>query len=169
MQENNWSRWCRLVIISSISCVAALILVWKTIKGEEDTLKQMIDRNAGIEMDVERFKERKRIEHAVIKNVVRKHTTLLIFNIPDQAFGSSHACCSVSRSPRKVFGSQGEAKKTSRKSQKVEEQECSCTCPSQVSIYLCCSHSSSQIGVSDYIFSGRWKETIQRLRGKETN
>ena len=38
----------------------------KTIKGEEDTLKQMVDRNAGIERDVERYKERKKIEHAVI-------------------------------------------------------------------------------------------------------
>jgi hypothetical protein len=25
------------------------------------------------------------------------------------------------------------------------------------------------ISVSDYIFSGRWKETIKMLRGKETN
>jgi hypothetical protein len=29
----------------------------------------MIDRNAGIEMDVERYKERERIEHAVIRIV----------------------------------------------------------------------------------------------------
>ena len=33
----------------------------------------MIDRNAGIEMDVERYKERKRIEHVVIK-IIRYHT-----------------------------------------------------------------------------------------------
>ena len=35
----------------------------------------MIDRNAGIAMDVERFKERERIEHAVIK-IVRQPTLL---------------------------------------------------------------------------------------------
>ena len=96
------------------------------------------------------------------------HSSPLIFSFSDQAFGSSHACCSVSRSPRKVFGNQGKAKKTSRKSQKVEEQECSCTWPSQVRIYLCCSHSSVSIDVSDYIFTERWKETIRKLKGKET-
>ena len=34
-------------------------------KGEEDIPKQMVDRNAGIEMHFEQYKERERIEHAV--------------------------------------------------------------------------------------------------------
>jgi hypothetical protein len=37
----------------------------QAIRGEEESLKQMKERNEGIERDVQRFKERKRIEHMV--------------------------------------------------------------------------------------------------------
>ncbi|KAF8165900.1 P-loop containing nucleoside triphosphate hydrolase protein [Crassisporium funariophilum] len=35
------------------------------IKGEEDSLKQMIERNEGIERDVQRYHERQKIEHTI--------------------------------------------------------------------------------------------------------
>ena len=35
------------------------------IKGEQEHLRQMVERNEGIERDVQRYKERKKIEHEV--------------------------------------------------------------------------------------------------------
>ena len=42
-------------------------------KGEEDIPKQMVDRNTGIEMHFERYKERERIEHAVNKSSITRY------------------------------------------------------------------------------------------------
>ncbi|KJA29565.1 hypothetical protein HYPSUDRAFT_31485 [Hypholoma sublateritium FD-334 SS-4] len=42
-----------------------LKIIQQAIKDDEDSLKQMQDRNEGIERDVQRYKERKKIEHTI--------------------------------------------------------------------------------------------------------
>lgn len=47
-----------------MSCILFLISI-QTIKQESDELRQMQERNEGIERDVQRYKDRIKIEHTV--------------------------------------------------------------------------------------------------------
>ncbi|KDR84246.1 hypothetical protein GALMADRAFT_703330 [Galerina marginata CBS 339.88] len=59
--DENLTKWHDTLI----SAGQELRGVQQTIKDEENSLQQMKDRNQGIERDVQRYKERKKIEHAI--------------------------------------------------------------------------------------------------------
>ncbi|KAJ3504973.1 hypothetical protein NLJ89_g7660 [Agrocybe chaxingu] len=59
--DPNLTKWHQTLIAAGKDLRA----LQQTIKTEEDSLKQMKERNEGIERDVQRYKERKRIERAI--------------------------------------------------------------------------------------------------------
>ncbi|KAF8967457.1 P-loop containing nucleoside triphosphate hydrolase protein [Flammula alnicola] len=59
--DENLTKWHDTLI----SAGKDLKTIQQTIKNEEDSLKQMKERNEGIERDVQRYKERKKIERTI--------------------------------------------------------------------------------------------------------